>query len=150
GHARLERERTVTENLYLHGVHELHALLCGLHVARCELRLARDVDDPARECGIRMAVAHDARGLAERHTTDAVLAHVDADPAVVGVHQGDDRLTRADRLAGLTVAYGDDPCERGAHDRIAERRIDLCERCLRCAHLCSGGVDALAPRTGRD
>src|SRR5690606_7868581 len=53
--ARLERESRVGDDLHLHGIHELHALLVCLHVARRELGLARDVHDAAVECGAGMA-----------------------------------------------------------------------------------------------
>src|SRR5512138_764862 len=49
GNTRLERESLVGDDLHLHGIHELHALLVGLHVARCELGFARDVHDAAVE-----------------------------------------------------------------------------------------------------
>src|SRR5690606_3736872 len=94
--ARLERESRVGDDLHLHGIHELHALLVCLHVARRELGLARDVHDAAVECGAGMAVAGDVGGLTEGNAPDAVFADVDADPAVVGIHQRDDGLTGAD------------------------------------------------------
>ncbi len=70
-------------------------------------------------------VGSDRRRGADREAADQLFAHVDPNPAIVRIHDGEDRHPRAHDLAHLTVSNGDHAVERRPDDGVVQRRVHL-------------------------
>src|SRR5215204_2771793 len=116
-------------------VHELHAILGGLHVPRRELRDARDVRDRAGVALGRIGIARDCRALTELEVADFIAGDVDANPAILEVAERENGIARRQCFARFAMPDGDRSRERCGELGLSQLRLDprdsrlrLCER----------------------
>src|SRR5581483_534591 len=94
------------------------------HVLRRELGLRGDIRDFAAVALVRIGVGRDHRLLPEPHRAQAILGHVNAHPAVVRIHDRQNRRARRHDFTRLVMAHAHDAVEARANLHVREHGLE--------------------------